>query len=183
MVAITLSSARVITPSAISSILQEILSPTNTDRAMQLINIGAAKPNYVTPEIARPCDELPARFAYLPAREPVRVASDYARTVAPGTTKLRQVPVREVQRVYQPNSMAAQEPIFQTFLGEEGVRPCSVSPAFNPYLPVASPVSPAFNPYLPVASPVSAMSPGTLPPPTQSRGQFLRKIPISPPTI
>ncbi|XP_004924974.1 uncharacterized protein LOC101737341 [Bombyx mori] len=45
---------------------------------------------------------------------------------------------------------------------------------------------PAGNPYLPIASPISALSTTSsnfLPPPTQARSHFLRKVPIPPPTL
>lgn len=176
------SSARLLTQSALSA-LQDILSPANTDKAMQILKMAAPRFKTAKPERARAVafGELPmaTRYAYLPARLvpsnelPVRViASDgYTRVLGnPEVAQkvIKQVPVREIQQA-QPNlidSLVMPKEIFQPFIQDIG--PCT---------PVAS------NPYLPVPSPVSAMSPARMPPPTQSKGQFLRKIPIPPPTL
>lgn len=180
----TKSSASVLTQSDVSSVLQNILSPANTEKAMQLIQIAASRSNRVAiPEIARgtACRELPARCArndYLPARAvaremPVRViAGDSYARVYPETVQKVQVPMREIKQFVQPNlmdSLVLPREIFQAMVPKE-VRPCQA-------------LAPAANPYLPLASPVSAVSPINMPPPTQSRGQFLRKIPIPPPTL
>lgn len=61
---------------------------------------------------------------------------------------------------------------YSPMMGEEVLCPCAQSSVVNPFLPIASPVS-AFSP----------TTSNNLPPPTQGRSQYLRKIPIPPPTL
>lgn len=204
MVSITVSPslARVISQSAVSSILQDILSPGNTEKTMQLLKMAASRSNkkIAIPERAVSCGELqlprrliasndyiPTRMAsndYMPAR--VMVANEMPRVIAnEGYARANPEmsiqnilsPGREIKQIVQPNlmeSLVLPKEIFQTFPAAMPKESLS-----RPYQTLPS----ASNPYLPIASPVSAISPANLPPPMQSRGQFLRKIPIPPPTL
>ncbi|CAH0404361.1 unnamed protein product [Chilo suppressalis] len=163
----------------VAAMLDDILSPTNAERALKILSLAArgvnrarsanfdeiAVPRYPIPPNAKLLSELLQR-SRVPVPRP-----------AP--------PVEVVQRPPE---------IYQSFVTERVYpsvpvpQPCQ-TPVVRavPEVYPAAPV-PMVNPFLPAASPVSAIAPPTsslLPPmdPTQVRSHFLRKIPIPPPSL
>lgn len=244
---LSLCSASVITQSTITSILQDIMSPANTEKAMQLINTAAtsANKNIAMPTTVTARNEcgLPVTITDLPAtifarNDPISIVNGIrrSRVVTNDGTRLlaRESKVVNPEFVYPAQVVARQvvrdSPAYANMIDlkqtyqtspvalprENEGYPCrapvrnslpvgipsnsylpiatsanfylpATTPTPNSYLPISAP-----NPYLPASIPnsflpatplLSAMSPPPLTPPTQSKGQFLKKIPKPPPML
>lgn len=236
---ISICSAAAISQSALSSIIQDIMSPAKPKKAMQLINVAGTRSNKnIAVPIVNECgmpgriaNELPIALARteIPGRisneiglPRVVVSADGARifindprvinsnSAYPTHKKVEQYPGNLIDfrqilasvslsrenvgsrhasdyaalyspvpiptNSYMPMASPSREPFLT--MATPPYSPLLPMTAPNPYAPTAAP-----NPFLPAASPLSSYLPSAMPPPTQSRGQFLRKIPIPPPTI
>lgn len=188
-------------------LLEDILSPSNAERALQILRLAAVGANRVNPkgpslleEIALP-KYLPS--AVIPAKQ---IVSDVYPRRLPALPCPRAVgqPIIEVgpllQDLYPPilTPTVIQENVYPAVpIPQPRVTELPAMPVPYPSVPGSYPLPPGpyppapvplVNPFLPAASPVSAMAPPTsslLPPvvPTQVRSHFLRKIPIPPPSL
>ncbi|KAJ0170319.1 hypothetical protein K1T71_014247 [Dendrolimus kikuchii] len=232
---------QVIPRNIMASVLQDVLSPANTENAIQMIKMAAASTNrrLTSPELSIPVQtyvqrgrDIPPRLVTNEMQVPVRIANEMQVPVRMANEI--QMPVRmanEIQvpirvpneitpniilqqspvRTVMPNELILQDrsndmqrivvneigmPVQKMYMPEKQMssvidtcmKRMPQMPMMN-YLPEdvlpRMPVGMA-NPFMPAASPISAFLPstlGSLPLPTQARGQFLRKIPIPPPTL
>lgn len=159
-----------------SAMLQNILSPSNTEGALQLLKMAAG---------AKGCQGKQL-FA--------------EQFIAPNAllqnTVLQNAPCQQKQVLYQaPRNVVAQQNVVEypvemaRLLQNVPVAPCGgpVAMVQEKPCPCSTP-APLVNPFLPAASPVSAIAPpvsSMLPPANLNscRCNFLRKIPIPPPTL
>ncbi|XP_028171200.1 non-classical arabinogalactan protein 31-like [Ostrinia furnacalis] len=190
LVAATLSTTMAACPRANSKLLDDILSPANAERALQILRLAAAGARATPSNTGFNLLEDIVASRYLPS------------TVLPAkplVQELRRIPLPRRQPVVEVAPAYTQEvypPVVAPTVVQERVypampipQPCAVATA-TPVAPEVYPSAPVpmVNPFLPAASPVSAIAPPTsslLPPmdPTQVRSHFLRKIPIPPPSL
>ncbi|KAG6444388.1 uncharacterized protein LOC115439761 [Manduca sexta] len=193
---------RVVNSNMVASILQDILSPTKTQSALQLLQMAAAGSNrrISVPEIL-----MPNRLVANQIETAVPVRAIMPREVMPCACRAKEIePPRVMSKVevlpvrndrmparIMPNMVNMAE-VFPREYSQPLAQPCPMmSPGMMNYARLPSEALPVMNPsivspYLPVASPISAFAPpasNMLPPPTQARNQYLRKVPIPPPTL
>ncbi|CAK1548910.1 unnamed protein product [Leptosia nina] len=139
---------------AVMSALQNILSPGNTEQALQMMQMGKRPALEELPvngirKVATPLSQI----------QPTQQKVEVVPRIAPNVANIPCQKTPEVIHVPVPFPVPVKEP-------------CS-SP-LSPFLPSASPVS-AWAP------PTSSLLPPVIP--SQTRNHFLRKIPIPPPTL
>lgn len=184
----------------LNSLLKNVLSPGNLELLKQR-KVAAARNNYpnVLPNIV-PANVLPNAYmppnvlpnSYIPAN--MLPNSYIPANMLPNSV----IPANMLPNSYIPTNMLPNVPICPKQVKPRLVEAVDVPKRIcaNP-VPIQAPVvikeqpalpAPLINPFLPAASPVSALAPTTsslLPPADYNncRCNFLRKIPIPPPTL
>lgn len=188
---------------ALANALQNILSPANTEKALQIIQMAANRQLNNAPCVEEKTSTAQPNRRIIPIGALQRMATPNQQYVKQTHSQLN-VPqnVELISNVLPiQNSPAPQNvevisnvlplqnsaTIMSKFtMPNQPMTRESQAPLTKEVCPYAS--QGLVNPFLPAASPISALSPPTsnlLPSafPMQSRGHFLRKIPIPPPTL
>lgn len=163
--------------------LQNIISPGNSENLIQLIKSASTNR---CPKAPRAVYDLPgnARIISLPGNARILPESCGSRVIAseyPTRTIRDPRMVNDCAKVINPVVRDRDSLIESLVIPREIFQSLAVAAIKEPAKVCQPPA--AYNPYLPVASPVSATAPLNMPPPIQSRGHFLRKIPIPPPCL
>lgn len=157
-------------------LVKDVLTPTNAERALQILKMATAGVN--GRKSAKALEILRGQKAgnRIPQR---RMASGRPIHNPAGYLQKQELPKQIVQKVaprtpiqYNPRLLEAQQLLPTAYQPPKvAYESCPQQSNVNPFLPAASPISPfASTNFLP-------------PTPCQSKGHFLRKIPIPPPTL
>lgn len=181
--------------SSLNALLNNVLSPANLEAMKHRKIAGRKNHPYVANEYLAnalpnimPATVLPSGI--MPAN--VLPSGIMPANVLPNAY----MPANVFPNAYVPPTVLPNVPIYQTQVMPKLVEAVDIPKRVNPvpvnptFVITEQPVLPAplINPYLPAASPVSALAPPTsnlLPPAdlNNSKCNFLRKIPIPPPTL